>query len=93
MKKLQWYPESVNLGEVKADLGFTSKEVDFPRQPILNAKSYEGENGGFTRITTPKHVFMASVAALVTAGMPDEAMEGKVEISCTKGKLKVHQVA
>ena len=93
MKKIEWYPAGTNLNEVKADLGFTTKEVNFPRQPILNAKAYEGENGGFTRITTPDSVFMASVAALKAAGMPDEAQEGKVEISCTKGKLKVHQVA
>ena len=90
MSKIKWIPANVNINEVKADLGFTDKNVTFARQPVLEAKAFEGDNGGYTRLTTPDHVFMTSVAALKAAKMPEVAEEGKVDVSCSKGKLRIY---
>lgn len=90
MSKINWIPVGVSLEEVKADLGFTGKEVTLARQPVLEAKAFDGDNGGFTRLTTSEVVFMASVAALKAAGMPKDCEEGSVDVSCRKGRLKIH---
>lgn len=90
MSKIKWIPANVNIEDVKADLGFTNKDITFSRQPVIEAKAFEGDNGGYSRITTPTHVFMTSVAALKAAQMPIDPAEGTVDISCQKGKLKVY---
>ena len=91
-KRLDWIPSDSNYEAVKPDLGFTTKHDTFPREPILETKPFSGDNGGFTRITTTSRVLMASVAALKAAGMPKDVEEGKCELACQKGKLKVWTV-
>ena len=90
MAKINWLPIGVKYEEVKADLGFTDKKTSFGRTPVLEARPFPGDNGGYTRVTTPQNVLMTSVAALKAAGMPENAEEGAVEIACRKGKLTVH---
>ena len=92
MAKLNWLPTGVKYADVKPDLGFTTKDDKFNREPVLNTKAYPGDNGGFTRVTTTNRVLMASVAALKAANMPENPDEGKVEISCEKGKLHIWPV-
>lgn len=90
MSRIKWIPTGVSLEDVKADLGFTNKDNTFGRQPILEAKAFDGDNGGYSRITTAEHVFMTSVAALKAAKMPEVVEEGTVDVSCHKGKLKIY---
>ena len=85
--KLNWLHPSVDFATLKPVKGFLTNEDTFGRQPVTGAIGYES---GYSRIITPEKNFMINSGVLKEAGFPQEAFEGKVEISATKGVIKVH---
>ena len=84
MAKINLVPANFDYENLKQEEGFLGKQSAFAWEPIIAATPYpQSDTECYTRITTPKRIFMASAGSLKKAGLPASIEEGKWEVGYT----------
>lgn len=84
MGKINLVPSGFDYENLKQEEGFLGKQSAFSFEPIIAATPYpQSDTECYTRVTTPKRIFMASAGTLKKAGLPATIDEGKWEVGYT----------